>query len=117
MKLKLDSTARTLLLNKETGLFWVPEYQFCETRNWRADHACPAIRTLIEVDGGIWTRGRHSRGAGQEADNEKLNTAAVMGWFVLRYSTGQFERGMWIEEVLALMARFGSELRKERGIE
>lgn len=118
MRIKaLDSAARNAWLMRETGLLWTPEYAFCSTRRWRADHANETIRTLIEVDGGVWTGGRHSRGKGQEADNEKLNTAAVYGWFVLRYSTQQFASGIWIEEVLTLMKRFGSELRKAKGIE
>ncbi len=100
-----DSNTRNNLLNRETQLAWIPEYKFCENRRWRADHACLAIRTIIEIDGGIWIRGRHSRGAGKEADNVKLNTAAAMGWWVLRYSTQQFTSGQWIDEIAAIVKR------------
>ena len=103
----LDSPNRNILLNRETGLLWLPEHQFCTSRKWRADHACVQIRTIIEVDGGIWTRGRHSRGAGKEADNIKLNTAAALGWYVLRYSTAQFASMEWIEEIRAIRLRCG----------
>jgi len=101
----LDSQSRNIMLSRETKLVWIPEHKFCETRRWRADHACLAIRTIIEIDGGIWIRGRHSRGAGKEADNVKLNTAAAMGWFVLRYSTQQFASGQWIDEIAAIVDR------------
>ncbi len=111
MKIKsLDSTARNLWLEKETGLKWFPEHPICDNRNWRADHACMGLQTIIEVDGGIWVRGRHTRGAGVEADNEKLNTAAVLGWYVLRYSTQQFARGDWVEDVRALIVRVRGDL-------
>jgi very-short-patch-repair endonuclease len=101
----LDSQTRNNWLTNETKLAWLPEYEFCSTRGWRADHACTAIRTIIEVDGGIWIRGRHSRGKGKEADNVKLNTAASFGWWVLRYSTQQFASGQWIDEVAAIVER------------
>jgi len=38
----------------------------------------------LEVEGGVWTGGRHTRGAGFIEDMEKYNAAACMGWFVLR---------------------------------
>jgi len=37
----------------------------------------------VEVDGGTWTGGRHTRGAGFEADCEKLNAAVIAGFRVL----------------------------------
>lgn len=101
----LDSQTRNNWLASETKLAWIPEYKFCLTRRWRADHACTAIMTIIEIDGGIWVRGRHSRGLGKEADNVKLNTAAALGWYVLRYSTQQFASGQWIDEIAAIVER------------
>ena len=59
------------------------EFQFCE-RLWRFDAAWPAQKVGLEIDGGIWTQGRHTRGAGWLKDAEKLNTAASMGWRMLR---------------------------------
>jgi very-short-patch-repair endonuclease len=60
------------------------EWQFCPDRKWRMDFAFPIAKLGIEVDGGIWTAGRHTRGAGWLKDTEKLNTAASMGWRMLR---------------------------------
>jgi hypothetical protein len=64
----------------------LPEYEFAfhATRDWRFDYAWPAQMVALEVDGGIWTGGRHTRGAGWLKDTEKLNTAASMGWRLLR---------------------------------
>jgi len=64
---------------------YVPEFGFCKWRKWRADFAFPEHRLLIEVDGGVWTQGRHTRGAGYIADCEKFNAAAMLGWRVLRF--------------------------------
>jgi len=46
----------------------------------------------VEVEGGVWSRGRHVRGAGYLADLEKYNAAVVMGWRVLRYTPQTLER-------------------------
>lgn len=61
----------------------VPEYQFHPTRKWRFDYAWPLRLFALEVDGGVWTQGRHTRGAGRLADMEKQSEAALAGWRVL----------------------------------
>jgi hypothetical protein len=38
----------------------------------------------LEVEGGIWTRGRHTRPKGYLSDIEKYNEAALLRWCVLR---------------------------------
>ena len=60
------------------------EHRFHPDRKWRFDVAWPEHRVAIEVQGGIWIRGGHSRGAGQRRDWEKFNEAAVLGWAVLQ---------------------------------
>ena len=67
----------------------VGEYRFAPPRRWRFDYAWPDLKLAVEVDGGIWTRGRHTRGAGVLKDNEKLNTAVLNGWRVLRVTPTQ----------------------------
>jgi hypothetical protein len=61
----------------------VPEYRFHPTRRWRFDFAWPFEQVALEVQGGIFVRGRHSRGAALLAEWVKLNTAATMGWRIL----------------------------------
>mgnify|MGYP003628050189 FL=1 len=62
----------------------VAEHRFAAPRRWRFDWAWPEDMLALEVDGGVWTRGRHTRGAGFLRDIEKLNAAAIAGWSVLR---------------------------------
>jgi hypothetical protein len=60
------------------------EYCFATSRRWRFDYSWPAALVALEVEGGVWTRGRHTRGAGFLKDIEKYNAAAVLGWRLLR---------------------------------
>lgn len=66
-------------------LKFVPEYRFHETRKWRIDYFLPELKTGIEIEGGIWTGGRHTRGGGFSRDCEKYNQATVSGLKILRY--------------------------------
>lgn len=60
------------------------EYKFHETRKWRFDFAFPMAKVALEVQGGIFIHGAHSRGAQMKKDWEKYNTAAAMGWRILQ---------------------------------
>jgi very-short-patch-repair endonuclease len=62
----------------------VREHRFDERRRWRLDFAWPEFKVALEVEGGAWTRGRHTRGAGFLADIEKYNAATAQGWRILR---------------------------------
>ena len=55
-------------------------------RDWRFDVAIPEYMIAVELDGGTWIQGRHSRGAGVISDMDKINAATVRGWRVLRYT-------------------------------
>lgn len=60
------------------------EYIFAPPRKWRFDFVWPRARLAVEVEGGVWSGGRHTRPQGFENDVEKYNTATVEGWRVLR---------------------------------
>ena len=77
--------ARAVRLLWPDGPEIVTEHRFHPVRRWRFDLAIPSHRIAIEVEGGIWTRGRHTRGSGYLADLEKYNEATALGWAVLRY--------------------------------
>ncbi|HEX2905889.1 MAG TPA: hypothetical protein VHO69_03465 [Phototrophicaceae bacterium] len=63
------------------------QYQFAHPRKWKFDFAWPESRIAVEIDGGTWIHGGHSRGAGQSKDAEKRNTAALLGWTVFSFTT------------------------------
>lgn len=74
----------------------VPEHRFHETRKWRWDYAWTKLeytheystfviylKVALEVQGGIWSRGRHATGAGIKGDMEKFSEGAALGWRLL----------------------------------
>lgn len=63
------------------------EFYFHPERRWRFDFAFPSSSVAVEMEGGTWTGGRHSRGSGVAGDCEKYNAATMLGWSVLRYTT------------------------------
>ena len=75
------------------------EYRFAPPRRFRADFAYPERKLLIEVEGGVWTRGRHTRGAGYTSDAEKYNLATVKGWRVLRFTGDMIKDGSAINTI------------------
>lgn len=81
----------------------VAEHRFHATRRWRIDWAWPPQRIALEVEGGVWTSGRHTRGKGAVGDMEKYNTLAVMGWRLLRVTPQDVASGRaltWAREAL-----------------
>jgi hypothetical protein len=62
----------------------IQEYTFAPPRRWRFDYAWPAERLALEVEGGVFVGGRHSRGVGMLKDMAKYNAAVLLGWRVLR---------------------------------
>lgn len=70
----------------------VPEVKFHPVRKWRFDWLF-GDRVAVEIQGGVWTRGRHSRGSGQVGDMEKFNEAQILGYVVLQFTPEQIKKG------------------------
>ena len=62
-----------------------PEYRFVEDRRWRIDYAWVDIMLAVEIEGAVFTGGRHVRGIGYAKDMEKYNRMSIEGWLLLRY--------------------------------
>jgi len=63
------------------------ERRFHPTRKWRFDFAWPDQKVAVELHGGTYAHGRHTRGPGFDKDREKINAAQMAGWIVLEYSS------------------------------
>jgi very-short-patch-repair endonuclease len=78
------------------------EYRFDarpKPRNWRFDFAFVRQLIAVEVEGGVWSNGRHTRGSGFVADTEKYNQATLQGWRLLRYTPDAIESGQAVREI------------------
>lgn len=62
------------------------EYRFHPVRRYRFDLAWPDKMIAVELEGGVWSGGRHTSGVGFTQDCCKYNLATLMGWRVLRYT-------------------------------
>jgi hypothetical protein len=81
----------------ELGLVFMREFQFNPGRKWRFDYLLVGSqhgkKIAIEIEGAIFTRGRHTRGAGYQRDLEKYNNATAAGFKVYRFSTQDVLQG------------------------
>jgi very-short-patch-repair endonuclease len=81
------------------------EYRFAPPRRWRFDFAWPEYLLAVEVEGGVYTQGRHTRGADFENDCEKYAEATLSGWKVIRVTPRHVSDGWaigWIQRGLGL---------------
>lgn len=79
------------------------EFKFHPDRKWQADFRIDDMPILVEVEGGVFSNGRHTRGEGYTKDCEKYSAAAINGWFVIRGTTAQIKAGLviqWIEKLI-----------------
>jgi len=63
----------------------------------------------VEIEGGIFTKGRHTRGKGAEGDMEKYDEMTIMEIALLRFTPDQVEKG-----TAALTIQRWLEARNER---
>lgn len=84
---------------KAVGIQFEQEFLFHDTRKWRADFHIIGHKLLIEVEGGIWTQGRHTRAQGYLDDMEKYNEVTALGYRLLRFSTEQVKRGLAVRKI------------------
>ena len=98
---KVESICESLLATqlKALRIAFEQEFKFHPKRKWRADFHLVEKMILVEVEGGIWSGGRHTRGKGYLGDMEKYNAATVMGYRVIRFSTEQVKSGLAIQQI------------------
>lgn len=93
----------TKMYDKLLGGEWWAEWYFYPERKWRFDYALPELKIAIEIDGGVFTGGRHSGGIGQKKDMEKMNAAVLTGWRVLHYTPDEKFISNTIEQIKELI--------------
>lgn len=93
----------TEALIKDAGLPTpIREFRLCEDRKWRGDFVWALTddrKVLLEVEGAVWSNGRHTRGSGFIKDCEKYNECAIRGFTVIRVTAEHVKNGQMIEWV------------------
>jgi hypothetical protein len=75
----------------------IGQHRFVPGRQYRFDRCWTEQMVAAEVQGGIWTGGRHARGSGIAAECVKLSIAAALGWRVLPLTDEMIESGQAVE--------------------
>ena len=98
---KVESIGESLLATqlKALKIEFEREFKFHRKRKWKADFHITGKQILVEVEGGIWSGGRHTRGKGYIGDMEKYNAAVMMGYQVIRFSTEQVKSGLAVQQI------------------
>ena len=78
-------------------------------RRWEADFAFLPYKLLVEIEGGEFQRGRHTRGKGFVNDCEKYAEAQIMGWRVLRIPGTWVHNGEGVRYLERLLATLEQE--------
>ncbi|MCZ4284566.1 hypothetical protein O4H29_06925 [Marinobacter salarius] len=72
-------------------------------KDWRFDFAWPSLALAVEVEGGAWVGGRHTRGKGFLEDLRKYQAAQRMGWTVYRTAGELIKSGEALATINHLM--------------
>lgn len=87
----------------EHALTLEEEYRFSVERQFRSDWALPAIKVLIEFEGGIFMdRGGHNSQAGIQRDIDKYSLAEKLGYRVIRLTAMKYDHVLTeLNEIIA----------------
>jgi hypothetical protein len=84
-------------------------------KDWRFDFAWPDKMLAVEVEGGAWVNGRHTRGAGFTADIEKYHHAMSLGWTVYRCDGALVKRGQAVGLIERLIGAMDERNKSNNG--
>jgi very-short-patch-repair endonuclease len=79
------------------------EYKFHPTRKWRLDFAWDEKKIGVEIQGGTYKGGRHTRALGYRNDREKINNATLLGWRILEFTSDMVKSGEALNITEALL--------------
>lgn len=81
------------------------QHHFHPVRKWAFDFAWPGSKVAVEIQGGIWSNGGHTRGAQYAKDREKMFSAGELGWLVYEVTNVKDAR---------LMDRIAAQIRARK---
>lgn len=96
---------------RAAGVGFQRELMLIPGRRFRFDFLIDGSDLVVEIEGGTWSGGRHTTGAGFRSDCYKYNRALELGYRVLRYTTDMVTKREAITQVLEIL---GAEALSER---
>jgi hypothetical protein len=89
---------------------WEKDYQeryskSKRSKRYRLDFAHPNSRTGIEIQGGVFNRGRHVTGSGYERDCRKYNLAYTSDWTIFLLTSTMAKDAFWFSLISAHIQR------------
>jgi len=73
-----------------------------EKRRWRIDYLFEDV--AVEIEGGVFIQGRHSRGVGLTKDAQKYNCLQLLGYRLLRFTAKQAKQNpVWCAKFIKAM--------------
>lgn len=86
------------------------QVELIEGRKWRYDFVWEEpYYVVVEIHGGVYSRGRHVRGKGFTEDRRKINAATLSGWLVLEYTAEMLDANEAIPELEMLFEAIVAE--------
>jgi very-short-patch-repair endonuclease len=98
-KADMEQMLKLLKIDYET------EFRFHPKRKWRSDYRIKNTKVLIEFEGGLFAQGKqgHSSVSGILRDICKYNSAALLGYTVIRIAPNHVINGQAINWILAAL--------------
>ena len=88
------------------------QYLFHPTRRYRADFCFIPERLLVEVQGGVWVAGRHTRAQGYEDDCRRTCDALEHGWRILPVTPDMVASGEAVARIERVLTAIWQETRR-----
>lgn len=93
------------------------EFKFFTGRKWRFDLCWPDVDIAVEIEGGVFVNGRHSRGKGFTEDIHKYNTAQFLGYRVYRFTPDMISDGHAIKFISQVLISEFSKVKSGETIQ
>lgn len=96
MNQKLEAKFRQHLIWAGMGSVFETQVRFHPTRKWLFDFYAAPYKLAVEIHGGTFAQGYHTRGVGFDQDREKIHAAIELGITVLEFTSTSIDDGSGI---------------------
>lgn len=73
-------------------------------KTYNIDFCWVGLKFCVEIQGGTYGNGAHSRGAGYAADRKRIRDLSFMGWIVWEYTTDDLKPNTLYDTILEVSA-------------